>query len=67
MTTGNALVDRHVEQLCDDGCAAVRGYIQALRADQEQPHWAGLSEQERALLLRELETIMDVYGDVCRL
>lgn len=65
--TGNPKVDRCIEALCMHGCRAVRGYIEDLRAGNEQPHWAELDCAERQRLCEELEDIMAVYGDKCGL
>ncbi len=65
---GNPKVDALVETLCEDGCRDVRAYIEALTCggdlDGRAEH---LSEEERLLLRDELQAIMKVYGDKCRL
>jgi hypothetical protein len=66
MMLGNALIDQRVEALCEQGCRAVRAYIEALRVDEDLPEFAGLDAGERGQLRAELETIMAAYGDVCR-
>ena len=67
MTTGKASLDQRVENLCEHGCGAVRGYIDALRRGQELPQFAGLDRAECELLRRELEAIMAVYGNKCEI
>ncbi len=67
MTSGIAKLDQRVELLCQDGCRAVRDYIEALQAGQLLPQFADLDMHERELLLRELQAIMSVYGDSCSL
>jgi hypothetical protein len=54
-------VERCVERLCNDGCQAVWGYIEALKADRELPQAAALNGAERRRLLAELQQIMAVY------
>ncbi|MFP5504973.1 MAG: hypothetical protein ACLGH6_02130 [Gammaproteobacteria bacterium] len=65
--TGNPKVDRCIDTLCGHGCRAVRDYIDALRAGADAADWSDLDANERALLCRELESIMAVYGDKCSL
>lgn len=65
--TGNPKVDRCLEALCEHGCRTVREYIDALRSDSELPEWSELDVAERGMLCQELEAIMSVYGDMCRL
>ena len=62
MTTGDASVDRRVEELCEHGCGAVREYIQALRDGRPLPQFDGLDAVQRRRLQRELKAIMAVYG-----
>lgn len=65
MTRTHLCVDQHVERLCERGCRAVFGYIEALRAGRDLPEFAGMSAAERVALLHELETIMAVYAERC--
>jgi hypothetical protein len=60
-------VERRVERLCEQGCRAVLGYIEALRAGRDLPEFAGISAADRTEVLRELEGIMSVYHSRCRL
>ena len=54
-------VERCVERLCNDGCQAVWGYIEALQADRELPQASDLNRAERGQVLVELQQIMAVY------
>ncbi|MFA7593075.1 MAG: hypothetical protein WCY26_04960 [Thiohalobacteraceae bacterium] len=63
MTTGDASVDRCVEEFCEQGCGSVRDYIRALREGQPLPQFEGLDAAQRRLLQRELEAIMGVYDE----
>ncbi len=58
-------MDHCVEQLCQQGCARVSEYIQALRSGQPVPGTEGLDTAQRQLLLVELESIMSVYQCSC--
>lgn len=65
--TGNPKIDELIELLCADGCREVRCYIRMLETNEEHPAFDSLTQQERELLLSELQAIMQVYGDECRL
>lgn len=67
MTCRNATIDKHVEILCEQGCRAVLDYIEALQAGQSRPEFADLDAPERELLRRELQAIMSIYNNRCRL
>lgn len=67
MTTGNASLDKCVETLCEQGCRAVLVNIDALQAGHTLQGFADLDSAERELLLRELQAIMLVYNNRCRL
>ena len=54
-----------MEDLCDQGCDSVNGFIAALRAGQDFPEVAGLSMEERQRVLQNLESIMAVYDKQC--
>ncbi|MGA7801415.1 MAG: hypothetical protein WCC36_11455 [Gammaproteobacteria bacterium] len=54
-------VERCVEQLCNDGCQAVWGYIEALETGRDLPQASELNGAERQYLLAELQAIMAVY------
>lgn len=57
----NAAVEHCVDILCDQGCGRVSEYIEALRAGQVFTEVAGLSEEERQVVLAELEAVMAPY------
>lgn len=65
--TGDPRLDGLIEQLCAEGCQAVRGYIEVLAGDGRHPALEGLDPPQRRRLWRELAAIMAVYGDSCRL
>ena len=67
MTRRNAAIDKRVETLCEQGCRAVLDYIEALQAGQTRPEFADLDGAERDLLRRELQAIMAIYNNRCRL
>jgi hypothetical protein len=56
-----------VEAVCEKGCRSVREDIATLRRGESIPESAGLTRGERGQLLNELEQIMAVYGDTCRI
>jgi hypothetical protein len=57
--------DECVEALCQDGCDMVNRYISLMRDDQLVPALQHLTDEERMRVLRELESIMAVYGQRC--
>lgn len=48
-------------------CRAVLDYIEALQAGQSRPEFADLDDTERDLLRQELQAIMAIYNNRCRL
>lgn len=56
-----------VEAICNKGCRAVQGDIELLRGGGCIPELDGFSEADRQRVLAELQSIMQVYGDGCRL
>lgn len=60
-------VEARVEAICQKGCRRVREDISALRRGETIPECLGLSPDECTSLLAELEQIMAVYGDTCRI
>ena len=64
--TGTPCIDRAIDSICEEGCRAVSRYIVRLKNGEDDPHWQDLDEKERAVLLRELESVMAVYGGKCR-
>ncbi len=66
-TLDHLRLESRVEAICQHGCPQVRRIIAALETGDEVPETHGLNQSERAALLAELQQIMAVYGDVCRL
>ena len=58
-------VDHCVEYLCEQGCAKVSAYIEALQNDQRLPELNRLSDDERQAVLDELVAVMSVYRGNC--
>lgn len=59
------LIEQSVENLCKKGCRAVWADIDALEAGRRLPETAGLTEAERAMVVRELKAVMAVYEGSC--
>ena len=59
-------VDEVIETLCQEGCQAVRLYIQQLENNSPFELLEGLSDLEKKTVLLELQSIMSVY-DRCTL
>jgi hypothetical protein len=59
------LIDRAVENLCLKGCVSVREDIKLLQRGVILPEIQDLDEIARRSVLKELQSIMAVYGDVC--
>ena len=59
-------VDEVIEALCQEGCQAVRLYIEQLEKNTPLELLDGLSDQEKQVVLLELQSIMSVY-DRCTL
>jgi hypothetical protein len=59
------LIDRAVENLCLKGCVSVREDIKLLQRGVILPEIQDLDEIARRSVLKELQSIMGVYGDVC--
>lgn len=53
--------DEVIESLCQEGCQAVRLYIEQLQTNSPIELLDGLSNQEKHTVLRELQSIMLVY------
>ena len=51
-----------LEALCQCGCEAVLATIAAMEAGQTVPQIEQLTEEERAIILSELKSVMAVYG-----
>lgn len=58
-------VDSCVEALCQKGCSAVWGDIEALESGQYLPETDGLSTPEVKAVVVELKSIMSVYKGTC--
>ena len=54
-----------VDTLCEQGCSKVNDYICALQNGEEFPEVAGLSLDDREVVLRQLVEIMAVYDGSC--
>ena len=54
-------VEQAVDAICALGCTVVSDYIRALQQAQSRPEYRSLDPQQRASLLRELQSIMAVY------
>lgn len=65
--TFDTRVESRVEAICQKGCRRVRDDISALQRGDPIPECLGLSPDECRSLLAELEQIMAVYGDTCRI
>lgn len=60
-------VSASIEALCLKGCRSVRESIARLEQGHVLPEVAALGPAERQAVLKELRSIMAVYGDACRL
>ena len=54
-------IAEHVEILCQSGCISVNATIAAMEAEQPVKAVAGLNENEKRMVLKELKSIMSVY------
>ncbi|MDH5446745.1 MAG: hypothetical protein OEY52_14430 [Gammaproteobacteria bacterium] len=59
-------VDEIIEALCQEGCQAVRLYIDQLESNSPIELLNGLDDLEKQKILNELQSIMSVY-DRCQL
>jgi len=59
-------IDKCVEIICEKGCQFVRLDIDRLEAGETLEETIGFSPEERQQVLKELKSIMSVYGDSCR-
>ena len=62
---GNKQIDQCVEALCQKGCGAVREDIRLLEQGVILPELKSLDDLARQAVLKELRSIMAVYGDGC--
>jgi hypothetical protein len=63
----DASVDSRIESLCQRGCHEVRQAIATLERGGDLPETQGLTADGRRLLLGELQSVMAVYGNACRI
>ena len=59
-------VEHTVEILCEKGCSAVRETIEKLESGIALAETRDLTHSERLQVIKELKSIMAVYGDSCR-
>lgn len=60
-------IDQCIENLCQNGCAAVRATIVALESGLVVSQTEGMSAEECRMVLTELKAIMEVYDRPCPL
>jgi hypothetical protein len=58
-------IDSFVEAICEKGCQSVREDIRLLRQGVILPELRDLDEMARQKVLKELQSIMAVYGEGC--
>lgn len=58
-------VEKCVESLCQNGCAAVNATIAVMEQDIDSVPLDGLLPEECQMVLEELKMIMDVYDRPC--
>ena len=58
-------IDECVERLCQKGCRSVREDILLLERGVVLPELSALDDLARQAVLKELRSIMAVYGDSC--
>lgn len=63
----NYKISACVEAICNKGCIQVREDIEHLERGEILPEMASLPLDERQQVLKELKSIMAVYGDSCRI
>jgi hypothetical protein len=59
------LIEPYVEAICEKGCRSVREDMRLLSQGVILPELKDLDEMARQLVLKELQSIMAVYGDGC--
>ncbi len=62
----NKKIDAAVEAICQKGCQAVRDDIALISAGKTPVEIRNLTADERKAVHQELQSIMAVYGDACR-
>jgi hypothetical protein len=60
-------IDQCIERLCQKGCGSVREDILLLEQGVVLPELIALDDLARQAVLKELRSIMAVYGDSCPL
>ena len=59
-------LDLLIESICSDGCITVTKTIMQLEKEESPTSLKYLNSSERQSVLKELKSIMDIYGgDVC--
>ncbi|MEW8028067.1 MAG: hypothetical protein AB2792_02110 [Candidatus Thiodiazotropha sp.] len=59
------LIEPYVETICEKGCESVREDMRLLSQGVVLPELKDLDEIARKMVLKELQSIMAVYGDGC--
>jgi len=59
-------VEQCIESLCENGCAVVSATITAMEKDLANVPLDGLTQDEQAMVLQELKSIMSVYAGSCK-
>jgi hypothetical protein len=62
---GSGLIEPYVEAICEKGCQSVREDIRLLRQGVILPELKDLDTVARQKVLKELQSIMAVYGEGC--
>lgn len=61
MTDLEPEIETAIDAICLLGCDVVSAYISALQSGETRPQYQALDAAQRNRLLRELQSIMDVY------
>jgi hypothetical protein len=61
----NKQIDECIERLCQKGCRSVRDDIRLIEQGETIPELSVLDDLARQAVLKELRSIMAVYGDSC--
>ncbi|MES9947127.1 MAG: hypothetical protein B6D77_18530 [gamma proteobacterium symbiont of Ctena orbiculata] len=62
---GSRLIEPYIEAICEKGCKSVREDMRLLSQGVVLPELKDLDEIARQMVLKELRSIMAVYGDGC--
>lgn len=65
MNMYNERIQACIEAICAKGCQTVRDDILWLERGRELPEAAGLNAEELRIVIRELKSVMAVYGNTC--